>query len=85
MKTAPVTLWEAVSLRGKDAGLMLDLQASSSCGGDGGGDPAPRSSSPSARTGLPLGLTSVSTWYDLWGWRGALGRVGWLGGGERSC
>lgn len=30
---ATVTPWEAVSLRGKDAGLMLDFQASSSCGG----------------------------------------------------
>ena len=35
---ALVTPWEAVSLRGKDAALMLDFQASLSCGGDGGGD-----------------------------------------------
>lgn len=54
---SPVTPWEAVSLRGKDAVLTLDFQASSSSGVNGGRDPAPRSSSPSARTGLPLGLT----------------------------
>ena len=55
MKTLPRSPRGRLSLQGKDAVLMLE--ASSSSGGNGGRDPAPRSSSPSARTGLPLGLT----------------------------